>query len=63
MDGAEVQLADVLTELQAVRVALQAVQAQAHADALMIVAVGLLVFGAALGLAVVVCSKRWLGGN
>ena len=68
MDGAS--LADVVEELQSVRVdlaalaaQLQALQAQAHADALAIVAVGALLLGAALGLAAAVCCRGWFGGR
>ena len=68
MDGAS--LADVVEELQNVRVdlaalaaQLQALQAQAHADALALVAVGALLLGAVCGLAAAVCCRGWLNGR
>lgn len=43
--------------------ALEALQAQAHADALMMTAVGALLIGAVIGLAVVVSCRGWMGGK
>lgn len=43
--------------------ALQALQAQAHADALALIAVGVLLLGAVWGLAAAVCCRGWLNGR
>lgn len=43
--------------------ALEALQAQAHTDALALVAVGVLLFGAVLGLAVAFYCGRWFSGQ
>lgn len=57
MEGAEVQLADVLEELQAVHAEMSALAT--HSDALLICAVVALAAGVCLGLVVVVCFQRW----
>ena len=57
MDGAEVQLADVLAELQAVHCDMAALAT--HTDALWLLAVGALVAGVALGVVAAVCFRGW----